>query len=136
MTDDLVSRLTSVAASRRQAFRRLMADAGFPWHLNAAGEVLAHLPPEGLSQAALTHSMGLSKQAVQQLLDQLEAAGVVRREPDPADRRARNILLTELGRRDIAAQKLALRDVEQAARDRLGRKLLGKLEKALRKLDV
>jgi MarR family transcriptional regulator, transcriptional regulator for hemolysin len=134
MTDDLLSRLTQVATQTRATFRTEMARAGFTWHLNASGEVLSHIPRDGISQAALTQSMGLSKQAVQQLLDQLEAAGVVRRETDPADRRARRIVLTELGLRDVAAQKVALARIEEQARDRLGKKLRGKLEKALRKL--
>jgi DNA-binding MarR family transcriptional regulator len=136
MTDDpaLLSRLTSVAASARRDFRQQMADSGFVWHLNASGEVLSHIPPAGLSQAALTASMGLSKQAVQQLLDQLEDAGVLRREADPADRRARRVILTELGLRDLAAQKQVRRRLEERAREKLGKKLLGKLEKALRKL--
>jgi DNA-binding MarR family transcriptional regulator len=134
MTDDLLHRLTQVAASTRDTFRTEMARAGFAWHLNASGEVLSHIPREGISQAALTQSMGLSKQAVQQLLDQLEANGVVRRETDPGDRRARRVVLTELGLRDIAAQKEILGRIAEDARDRLGKKLLGKLDKALRKL--
>jgi len=136
MTDDLLSRLTKVATSTRDTFRREMARAGFTWHLNASGEVLSHIPREGISQAALTQRMGLSKQAVQQLLDQLEAAGVVRRETDPLDRRARRVVLTDLGLRDAAAQKETLARIQEGARDRLGKKLLGKLEKALKKLEV
>jgi DNA-binding MarR family transcriptional regulator len=136
MADDpqFLVHLTSAAADARRAFRNDMAARGFPWHLNASGDVVAHLPPGGLSQAALVASMGLSKQAVQQLLDQLEAAGVVRREIDPADRRARRVVLTELGLRDRAEQKQALARLEADVRDRLGKKLHGKFEKALRKL--
>jgi DNA-binding MarR family transcriptional regulator len=136
MADDphFLVHLTQAAADARRAFRNDMADRGFPWHLNASGEVVAHLPPAGLSQAELVISMGLSKQAVQQLLDQLEAAGVVRREIDPADRRARWVMLTELGLRDRDAQHAALAALEDGIRDRLGKKLFGKLEKALRKL--
>ena len=46
------------------------------------------------SQTALTAASGLTKQAVQQLLDQLETQGVLTRVPDPADRRAKRIALT------------------------------------------
>ena len=136
MADDrqFLARLASAAAEARQAFRNDMAARGFPWHLNASGEVIAHLPPGGLSQAALVTSMGLSKQAVQQLVDQLEAAGVVRREIDAADRRARRVVLTELGLRDRAEQRQALARLEAEVRNRLGKKLFGKFEKALRKL--
>jgi DNA-binding MarR family transcriptional regulator len=134
MEDDLLSRLTSIATVARKDFRRQMAAEGFAWHLNASGEVLSHIPPEGISQSALTQSMGLSKQAVQQLLDQLEGSGVIRRETDPADKRVRRIVLTELGLSDRAAQKHVRRHLEETARDRLGKKLLGKFEKALRRL--
>ncbi len=136
MADDprFLAHLTVAAAEARRAFRTDMAARGFPWHLNASGEVIAHLPPAGLSQAQLVASMGLSKQAVQQLLDQLEAAGVIRREVDPADRRARRVMLTELGRRDRDAQHAALIALEEQMRERLGKKLFAKLDKALRKL--
>lgn len=134
MADDLLTRLTLVAAGARSDFRRQMAAEGFAWHLNASGEVLSHIPRDGISQSQLTQSMGLSKQAVQQLLDQLEAAGVVRREADETDRRARKIVLTETGLRDLAAQKAVRRHLEDIARERLGKKLLGKFEKALKRL--
>lgn len=136
MADDIrfLAQLADAAAAARRTFRNDMAARGFPWHLNASGEVVAHVPPHGLSQAALVASMGLSKQAVQQLLDQLEAAGVVRREVDPADHRARRVVLTEIGLEDRAAQKQALQSLEETVRDRLGKKLFGKFEKALRRL--
>jgi MarR family transcriptional regulator, transcriptional regulator for hemolysin len=134
MTDDLLTRLTSVAADARSDFRRQMAAEGFAWHLNASGEVLSHIPKEGLSQSALTARLGLSKQAVQQLLDQLEGLGVIRRETDASDRRARQIVLTELGLRDLATQRQVREHLEAAARDKLGKKLLGKFEKALKRL--
>jgi len=134
MADDLLTRLTSVATDARRDFRQQMAAEGFAWHLNASGEVLSHIPPEGISQSALTQSMGLSKQAVQQLLDQLEGSGVIHRQTDATDRRARRIVLTDLGLRDLAAQKQVRRQLEEMARDRLGKKLLGKFEKALKRL--
>jgi DNA-binding MarR family transcriptional regulator len=111
-----------------------MAARGYPWHLVARGEVLAHLGPSGISQAALTERMGLSKQAVQQLLDLLEADGVIAREPDPIDKRARRVVLTELGRRDFAERNVVKRAIEADYRQRLGNKLFNKLEKALAKL--
>lgn len=114
--------------------RQEMAARGYPWHLGARGEVLAHLGPSGISQAALAERMGLSKQAVQQLLDLLEADGVVAREPDPADKRARRVVLTELGLKDFAERNKVKRAIEAEYRKRLGNKLFNKLERALAKL--
>jgi DNA-binding MarR family transcriptional regulator len=114
--------------------RQEMAARGYPWHLGARGDVLAHLGPSGISQTALTERMGLSKQAVQQLLDLLEADGVLRRDPDPADKRARRVVLTDLGLTDFAERNKVKRAIEADYRNRLGDKLFNKLEKALAKL--
>ena len=133
-TSDLAAALAAAAEAQKARFRRQMAARGFTAHNGAAGEVLLHLAPGGMSQTALTAAMGLSKQAVQQLLDQLETGNYIRREPDPADRRAKRIIPTDFGAREFAERRKVLAELDADTRDRLGKKLLGKLEKALRKL--
>jgi DNA-binding MarR family transcriptional regulator len=113
-----------------------MAVRGYPWHQTAAGEVLAHLGPEGVSQRALTERMGMSKQAVQQLVDQLEALDVVRRVPDPADKRARRIELTELGERDFAERNRVKVEIEEEYRQQLGDNAFKALLTALAELNA
>jgi DNA-binding MarR family transcriptional regulator len=49
------------------------------------------------SQLALAHLLGVDKTAMTYLLDELEAAGLVERHPDPCDRRARQVLITKSG---------------------------------------
>jgi DNA-binding MarR family transcriptional regulator len=112
--------LWRAATMWRTEFREKMAERGYPWHMTAAGEVLSQLGPSGISQSALTDLMGVSKQAVQQLVDQLEAQGVVRREPDPTDGRARTVMLTELGLKDFAERNRVKRAIEARYRDKLG----------------
>ena len=131
---DLGAALLAAADARKARFRHQMAIRGFTAHNGAAGEALLHLDPQGMSQTALTAAMGLSKQAVQQLLDQLETGNYLRRESDPADKRAKRIILTDFGAREFAERKKVLAELEEDTRDRLGKKLLAKLEKALRKL--
>ena len=133
-TPDLAAALAAAAEAHKARFRRQMAIRGFTAHNGAAGEVLLHLGPQGMSQTALTAAMGLSKQAVQQLLDQLEAGNYLRREPDPGDKRAKRIVLTDFGGREFAERRKVLAELDDDTRDRLGKKLLAKLEKALRKL--
>ncbi|WP_162142442.1 MarR family winged helix-turn-helix transcriptional regulator [Cucumibacter marinus] len=113
-----------------------MAARGYPWHQSAAGEVLAHLGPDGLSQRALTERMGMSKQAVQQLVDQLEVLDVVRRVPDPTDKRARRIELTELGARDFAERNRVKVRIEAEYRQRLGEDAFKALLAALAELNT
>ena len=134
MTDDLGKSLQMAADTWRAEFRREMVSRGFAAHDGAAGGVLLHLSPEGLSQSELTTRVGLSKQAVQQLLDQLEAQHYIHRLPDPTDKRAKRVLYSEFGQREFAERQKVVAQIEERIRDRLGKKLLGKLEKGLRRL--
>ncbi|GIH07906.1 hypothetical protein Rhe02_59730 [Rhizocola hellebori] len=61
------------------------------------GAVLAHLDEDGSRATDLARLSGQHKQVIGTLIDELEAAGYVRREPDPQDRRAKLIVPTALG---------------------------------------
>jgi DNA-binding MarR family transcriptional regulator len=126
--------LWRAAMDWRGRMRAEMAVRGYPWHSEARGEVLAHLGPAGISQSELTTRMGFTKQAVQQLIDQLAEDGVVHRLPDPHDKRAKRIELTELGLRDLAERNRVKRGIEDAYRQKLGDRRYKRLEKALRRL--
>ena len=130
----LFGTVAQLADAWRGRYRQEMARRGFPWHLSAVGDLLDHLPAEGTSQASLTASTSLTKQAVQQSLDQLETHGVLRREPDPADKRARRIVLTELGLRNLSERQAVLAEIENSAKAALGKKGAKKLRKSLREL--
>ena len=75
----------------------------------------------------------MSKQAVQQSIDQLEKLGLVRRDPDPVDKRAKYVVLTEAGLYALEARRDAERDVERQWEKLLGKKTVQRLRKALRK---
>jgi DNA-binding MarR family transcriptional regulator len=130
MTDDLGKALQAAAERWRADLRSALGVSGAV--AGASGDVLAHLGTE-TPQSALTARLGLSKQAVQQSLDQLEA-GLVRREPDPADRRARRIVLTAAGQVALERRHAAQRALADHYRDKLGKKLYARLEKALKRL--
>ena len=51
------------------------------------------------SQLALAQHLGIDRTVMTYLLDDLEAAGLIERRPDPADRRARRVVATRTGRR-------------------------------------
>lgn len=104
--------------------------------LGAGAELLAHLTLEGISQSLLAERLGLSKQAVQQSLDHLERQTLVRRETDPADKRAKIVRLTESGLHALEARRDAEREIEKQFRELLGKKAFDKLRKGLRKLSA
>ena len=57
--------------------------------------VLAYLARnEGVSQSRLAELTDLEPMAMVRILDRMEADGLVERQPDPADRRARSLYLT------------------------------------------
>lgn len=86
------------------------------------------------SQLALAQAVSVDKSKLVLVLDELEAAGLVRRRPDPADRRARIVEATETGRRVLddtrddvrAIENNLLGDLDPAARNAL-RTVLGGL---------
>jgi DNA-binding MarR family transcriptional regulator len=67
---------------------------------------------EPKSQLALAQHIGVDRTAMTYLLDDLEGAGLVERRPDPSDRRARRVTLTEAGRARLRQLKAGLLDVE------------------------
>lgn len=126
--------LWRAAQGWRERMSGEMAARGFPWHREARGDVLAHVGPAGVSQSVLTERMGLSKQAVQQLLDQLEKEGVVARLPDPEDKRLRRVELTGLGLFDLVERNAIKRQIEDEYKALLGPELFAQMERALRLL--
>ena len=95
-------------------------------YLVAAGEALAGVPGgwrgylvlvttsrgEPSSQLALAQHLGVDRTVMTYLIDDLEQAGLVERRPDPADRRARRVMITESGRALLAELKDVLRRTE------------------------
>lgn len=112
-----------------------MVAMGHVWAGEARAAVLPHLDRTGTAQAELVRRMGVSKQAVQQLLDQLEADGVIERKPDSDDRRGRIITYGRAGRKFLADADIAKQAIEADYRAKLGEAGLRQLRDALRLLD-
>jgi DNA-binding MarR family transcriptional regulator len=64
------------------------------------------------SQLALAQHLGVDRTVMTYLLDDLEAAGLIERRPDPADRRARRIVATRRGTKLLAALDDRLKTAE------------------------
>lgn len=74
-----------------------LAAAGYGDQTLAQSRVFGAIPAEGIRLTDLAARLWMTKQAVGELVDQMEAAGYVERRPDPADRRAKLICFTEKG---------------------------------------
>ncbi|GIF18024.1 DNA-binding MarR family transcriptional regulator [Actinoplanes tereljensis] len=64
------------------------------------------------TQAALAQSIGADKTRLIPILDDLQKRGLIEREPDPADRRARLLALTEEGKEKQRAIQKEIRTAE------------------------
>jgi DNA-binding MarR family transcriptional regulator len=74
----------------------------------------------GTRLTELSRRAGVSKQAMMQVVDDLQAMGCVRRTPDPDDARAKMVRLTAKGLRQRARARKALQTVESRLKRRLG----------------
>jgi DNA-binding MarR family transcriptional regulator len=120
---------------RRHMLARLH-EAGFtdlePAHLS----VFQYPGPQGLTPSELAAHLRVSKQALNYLLGQLERLGYLRREPDPDDRRARRIVLTDRGNATVPVIRDAVAEVEAAWAEQLGAKRFATLRELLVELNL
>src|SRR5215471_7168558 len=94
------------------------AGAGLrPAHGNAL-EMLA--VEDGLRLTDIAAQAGMTTQSMGELVDDLVSKGYLRRQEDPADRRAKRIYLTDKGRRTAEASRVAVRNAEEHIQAALG----------------
>ena len=117
--------LSDVARLMRRNFNRRVQSLGLTqaqWLLLA--RIARH---EGAKQAQLAEILEMQPISIARLIDRMEAAGWVERRPDPNDRRAVNLYLTEkagpiideMWNRADETQALALAGLSPTARDEL-----------------
>jgi DNA-binding MarR family transcriptional regulator len=106
-------------ALQEELFSRL-AEQGHPQVRPRHGTVLAVLPASGVRATELAQRSGQHKQIVGVIVDELERLGYVRREADPADRRAKLVVPTETGLDEIDKARAILTQIEQRHCQKLG----------------
>ncbi|GAA2513658.1 ranscriptional regulator [Winogradskya humida] len=123
-------RLVSSAFSRAA----IESVAGLPGGPRGYLVLVALAGGEPPTQLALAREVSLDRTVMTYLLDDLEAQGLVTRRPDPRDRRARQVLITDTGRTRLdqvrqgltAAEARVLADLDEQEAGQL-RALLSKV---------
>ena len=82
--------------------------------------ITRHLARDGARLTELAASAGMTKQAMGMLVDQCEAWGLVTREPDPLDARARRVRFTTDGLAWLEAFRQAVAQAEHEFRASVG----------------
>lgn len=105
--------------------------AGYDDLSPAMARAAARLTDDGIRITDLADQARITKQSASVLVDQLERAGYVERVPDPADARARLVMIAPRGRE---AQRIARREERAIEREwtrHLGAERMAALQDAL-----
>jgi DNA-binding MarR family transcriptional regulator len=135
------ARPEGLAILLREPFRTMseqlierLAERGYGEVRYPHGNVLQYLDDDGTRVSVLAERAGLTKQAMAQLVEHLEAHGYVRRVPDPRDRRAKLVRATARGREVYAVVRDFLADLDARLDRELGAAKVRRLRALLEEL--
>jgi DNA-binding MarR family transcriptional regulator len=106
---------------RLELYRRLTEEEGLAGVRPAHLHVFANLVGGGKRLTELAEAASMTRSSMQELVDELQRAGIVERQPDPSDRRAKLIVLTEQGLKALAPAGRVIAALEDDYARRLGR---------------
>jgi DNA-binding MarR family transcriptional regulator len=90
----------------------------------AHSAVFPHIPFDGIRLTDLADTLGVTKQATQQLVDDLEAMELIERTPDPSDGRAKLIQWSKAGREGMSFGVALLKSLESEYAEAVGEERL------------
>lgn len=97
-------------------------------------QLFPHITREGVRLTAIADKLGVTKQAIGPLIDDLEREGVVERVDDPDDARAKRIRWTAKGERGILQGLALLAELERELAREVGAVRLGELAETCERL--
>lgn len=109
----------------------LLAERGQDWVRPSHISLTRNLDVAGTTATELARRAGMTKQAMAEIIGQCEALGVVERDPDPTDGRAKIVRFTERGLAWLEAFRGATSQAEAEMRRELGAEATVALHKAL-----
>lgn len=141
-TDSLNFLVYDCARLMRAAFERRILSAGLDLTTGEARTLIQVAAVHGSRQLEIASRMGLEPMTVSVFLDKLQARGLIERQPDPQDRRAKRIILSDAA--DVmlkaisaelnAVQNDATLGIDEAAQENV-RHALKVFRKNLQKVD-
>ena len=112
---------TAYNALAARIFASVVSGTNFDDLRPSHGNAMEQLEIEdGLRLSDLAIRAGITPQSMGELVDDLEVKGYVERRPDPDDRRAKRIYLTDRGLKNARVAKRATADVENYLAELLG----------------
>lgn len=112
-----------------------VASAGYTDLRPSHGNVMEQLTyKDGLRLTDLASFAGMTAQSMSELVDDLERRGYVERRPDPMDRRAKRIHLTEKGHANVHVGLVAAEQADRYVRELVGERRSRELRDILEKI--
>jgi DNA-binding MarR family transcriptional regulator len=111
-----------------------LGEEGHPGIRPAHGCVFRFIDAPGSRLTELAERAGLTKQAVGEVVDNLEQLGYVERVPDPEDGRAKTIRLTASGREARQAAARVFAEIERGWAERVGEERMALVRETLEQL--
>lgn len=96
--------------------------------------LLPHIDLEGTRISTLAERAQISKQAVSELVEELDEMGVVVRMPDPSDGRAKLVVFTKEGKKSLLDGLQILREIEADLGARIGKRKMILLRRILHEI--
>jgi DNA-binding MarR family transcriptional regulator len=119
-----------------EAISRVNAAAGNGPKLREAHTALfPHLDSQGVRGADLAKKLGVTKQAISQLVTELEDWGVVEQVADPDDGRAKLVRFSKRGEQALLHGLSVLGELERELSDKIGKRRMQELHTALLALE-
>ena len=113
-----------------------LAEAGYPDIRPAHGNVFGYIRKEGSRLTELAERAQLTKQTMGYLVDYLEERGYVKREPDPGDKRAKIVRLTDEGRELVVVAREIMGRIEARWVELLGKERMEQMRELLKELNA
>ncbi|WP_374965400.1 MarR family winged helix-turn-helix transcriptional regulator [Lysinibacillus sp. RS5] len=130
---DLISLLSlSLSTSINELHDRL-SELGFEDIRPAHGYMFKCITPNGATGIELAEYLGITKQAVSNMVDYLEKSGYVMRKAHPIDKRGKIIVLTERGWLVVKAKEKILNEIEERWIEYIGTERIQMLKEDLSK---
>lgn len=115
-------------------FRAELVEAGYGDVRPTHGCVFRFVHENGMRLTELAQVAGMTKQSIGEIVDDLESRGYVERIPDPADKRAKLIRLTEKGERAQRVGFGLFTTIEQRWAKRYGADRIAELRETLEEI--
>ena len=97
-----------------------LKEQGWPEISHSQSVVMAYLDSDGIRISELARRLGISRQAAQKSVSELEIAKLVKTEIDPTNLSAKTVVLTTQGKAIVTAALATFSEIEQQLSERVG----------------